>query len=96
MNIKTIIAKLSPLKDLIVRFKIILFVLFVVGVFGYITLVISYYSNAEPTQDQIENKKLTVKLVKLDEKAIEKIKELQDKNISIESLFNNGRDNPFE
>jgi predicted patatin/cPLA2 family phospholipase len=60
------------------------------------TLQISRYSNAEPTADQIEDKKNSLKQVVLNEEAVEKIQELEDQNINIEALFNNGRANPFE
>ena len=60
------------------------------------TFNIARYSNAEPDEIQIEEKKVSLKTVKLNDRAVQKIKELEDKNINIESLFNNGRDNPFE
>ncbi|MEI6237132.1 MAG: hypothetical protein WCP03_00845 [Candidatus Saccharibacteria bacterium] len=96
MNIETIISKLQPVKIFIVRYAVIIFIIATAGIFGFMTLQISRYSNAEPTSDQIEEKKNSLKKVKLNDKAVEKIQELEDKNINIESLFNNGRDNPFE
>ena len=96
MNIENITTKLVPIKNLLIRYKVVVFITFIVVLFGYVTMSISHFSNAEPTAQQIDDKKLSIKIVKLDEKSIEKIKELQDKNISIESLFNNGRENPFQ
>lgn len=96
MNIESFIEKLEPAKNFITRYKVLIFVITVVIVFSYMAFNISRYSNAEPTALQIDDKKTSIKVVKLDEKSIEKIKELQGKNISIESLFNNGRANPFE
>lgn len=96
MNTEKIINKLQPVKIFIVRYAVIIFIISAAAIFGFMTLQISRYSNAEPTSDQIEEKKNSLKQVKLNDEAVQKIQELEDKNINIESLFNNGRDNPFE
>lgn len=96
MNIKTYTAKLIPVKQFIVRYAVLLFIVAVVAIFSFMTLGIAHFSDRAPTQLQIDEKKLSVKVVKLDEASINKIKELQNQNISIESLFDNGRANPFE
>lgn len=96
MNKENIIKKLQPIKLFIIRYAVIIFIIVVAGIFGFMTLQISVYSNAEPTSDQIEEKKNSLSQVKLNDEAAQKIQELEDKNINIESLFNNGRANPFE
>jgi Tfp pilus assembly protein PilO len=96
MNTKNLISKLGPIKNFIARYAVIIFILASVLVFGYMSLSISYFSNVEPTDQQIEDKKASLKIVKLNDVAVKKIQELQDQNINIESLFNNGRANPFE
>lgn len=96
MNIDTIITKLLPVKDFVVRYAVLLFIVFVVMIFGVLTLSISHFSNLEPTDAQVDEKVKTITNIKLNDSAIEKIEDLVDKNISIESLFNNGRSNPFE
>lgn len=80
----------------IVRYAVVIFVVSVVGIFTYMTLSIARYANLDPTTSQEEDRKASVSAVKLDEKSVNKIKELQDQNISIESLFDNGRANPFQ
>jgi hypothetical protein len=96
MKLDFILNKLSTVKDFIARYAVILFIVFVALVFGFLTLRIANYSNHEPTEVQIEETLSSIKTVKLDEESIEKIEELQDRNINLESLFNNGRANPFE
>lgn len=96
MNLDTYTAKLIPIKNFIARYAVLLFIISVVAIFSFMTLGIAHFSDREPTAVEIDEKRLSVKVVKLDEKSINKIKELQDQNISIESLFNNGRENPFE
>lgn len=96
INKDTIINKLLPIKNFIGRYSVIIFIIAVVSVLSFMTLRIAHYANLEPSDSQIDEKKASLKNTKLDEAAISKIKELQDKNISIESLFDNGRNNPFE
>jgi len=96
MKLDSLIIKLLPVKTFIVRYAVVIFVVSVVGIFIYMTLSIARYANLEPTSSQAEDRKASLTAVRLDEKSITKIKELQDQNISIESLFDNGRANPFQ
>lgn len=96
MNIEPILHQLNSVKDFITRYAVLLFVFSVVGIFAFMTLNIAKYANLEPTSSQEDERLSTLKTVRLDEKSIEKIQSLQDQNINIESLFDNGRDNPFQ
>lgn len=96
MNKENIIKKLQPVKQFVVRYAVLIFIVMVAGIFGFMTLQISIYSNSEPTSDQIDEKKNSLRQVRLNDETVQKIQELEGKNINIESLFNNGRANPFE
>jgi hypothetical protein len=96
MKINDVIAKLVVAKDWIARYAVIIFIVCVGLVFSFLTLRIASYSNQEPSDDQIEERLSTAQTVKLNNEAVQKIQELQDRNISLESLFDNGRNNPFE
>jgi hypothetical protein len=96
MKLDNLTAKLTIVRDRVGRYVVIIFVICVALVFGFLTLKISSYSNNEPNDTQIEERLSTLQTVKLNDEAVQKIEELQDRNISLESLFNNGRDNPFE
>jgi len=96
LSIKATLLKLLPVKNFVIRYAVVIFVMSIVGIFTYMTLSIAHYANLDPTATQIADKKLSVTAVKLDEVSVIKIKELQDQNIGIESLFDNGRANPFQ
>lgn len=96
MKIDSITTKFIPVRNFIARYAVVIFVVSIVAVFAFMTLSIAHYANLEPTQDQTDEQKNSLTKLKLDEKSISKIKELQDQNISIESLFDNGRANPFQ
>jgi len=95
MNKDKIINQLLPFKNFFIRYVILIFVICVVAVFSYLTIEISHYANADPTQDQITAKEASFQSVKLNQQAVNKILELQSQNISIQSLFDNSRNNPF-
>jgi hypothetical protein len=96
MNIESLTPKLLNIKDYLSKHAVILFILLVVSVFGFMVIRIYLLSSAEPTSNQVDEKLSTYRIVKLDTKIVELFRSLEDRNISIESLFDNGRTNPFE
>jgi hypothetical protein len=96
MKLEPLITRLIKSKEFIARFAVIIFIVSVALVFGFLTFEIAHYSNREPNQDQVDERLSSLKTVKLDSQAVQKIEQLQDQNIGIDSLFNNGRANPFE
>lgn len=78
------------------RYSFVLFLLVFASMAGFLVLRIGELSRAEPTQAEIDQAVSGIAPAKVDQDAIAKLKELQDKNVSIEALFDNGRTNPFE
>lgn len=81
---------------LVSRYSFLLFLVIFAGMAGYLVSRIGYLSSLEPTADQISTKVSEVKKTNTDTESIQKLKELEGRSISIESLFDNGRTNPFE
>lgn len=96
LDTKKLLSQLNTIKNFIVRWAVIIFIVGTALVFVFLIFRISSLSNYEPTDDQIEERLSATNAVRLDSDAVQKIEELQDRNISLESLFNNGRANPFE
>ena len=98
MNIETkaITAKFEAIKEFfILHAKIIAFVT-LVTIIGFMVLRIYLLAGAEPTEDQVDEKISSLKISKLDQESVKIIESLEDRNISIESLFPEGRTNPFQ
>ena len=87
---------LQTLVSLCARYSFVLFLLVFASMASFLVIRIGVLSSAEPSQTEIDQALSGIKPVKLDQTAIAKLKELEDKNISIEALFDNGRTNPFE
>jgi Flp pilus assembly protein CpaB len=86
----------NPVIAFVRRYAVILFVVAFAGLAGFLVLRIGELSRVEPEVAQIEQRLEEVRKAKVDEDTIESLQVLEDKNISIESLFDNGRVNPFE
>lgn len=96
MNLTKLTDTLDNLKDFIVKHIIVISVLIIVSLFSFMVIRIYLFSIAEPSQEQIEEKLTSYKPIKLDPQVVSLFRSLQDQNISIESLFDNGRTNPFQ
>lgn len=88
-SIQSLFTKLS-------HFKLVVFVLLVVGVYGYVILSISSLTNAQPSEAQISELSSPIRSAKIDEKIIKQLQQLQDNSVSVKSLFNEARSNPFQ
>lgn len=87
---------LSIVLRFVLRYSFILFVIIFACLAGYLVARIGHLSRLEPTEAQVATKISEVKKTNTDTESILKLKELEGRNISIESLFDNGRTNPFE
>lgn len=67
----------------------------VLGLYGFLILQISNASQSEPNQDEITLQLSKVKRLRVDQESIDKIKQLQDQNVIVQSLFEEARKNPF-
>ena len=73
-----------------------IFIITVLLIYSFLVLRISVLSQAEPSEAEAAEQAVTVKRLKIDQNAIDKIEELEDQNIAVQSLFQAARDNPFQ
>jgi len=94
-QIKDIAKRLSPAMLFIKRYAVFIFIMILLGIFGFLVLRINNYSQIEPSEDAVQEKLQAVQRPKVDQAALDKIKLLEDQNIQVNSLFDNARKNPF-
>lgn len=82
--------------SLVTRYSFVLFLIAFATMASYLITRIGYLSRLEPTEAQITAKTGEIKKTNTDKASILKLKDLESRNISVESLFDNGRTNPFE
>lgn len=75
---------------------VFIFVIVGLAIFGFLVYQIRSYSNTEPSDDLLAEKLGTSRPTKIDEESVEIIKNLQDTNVEVKSLFEQGRINPFQ
>lgn len=73
-----------------------IFIIVVLLIYVFLVFRISTLTQAEPSEDAVAEKSGTVKRLKIDQGSIDKIQQLQDQNIAVQSLFDTARSNPFE
>jgi hypothetical protein len=71
------------------------FIIVVLSLAGFLIFEINVLINQEPTDEQISAQSQTIKRPKIDQDTINKIEQLEDHNVAVQSLFKHARDNPF-
>jgi predicted negative regulator of RcsB-dependent stress response len=87
--------QIKPVIQFLNTYKKFLFVLIVLGIIVFLVFRIKQLSMAEPTQAAIDEKLQTVTRPKFDQAVLNRIQQLQDQNVDVQSLFDQARNNPF-
>lgn len=96
LNIKQAIDLAKTLFDRIQSYATFISLIGILLVYSFLVLRISTLSQAEPSEDQITEQTNTVKRLRIDQNAINKIEQLEDQNVAVQALFETARDNPFQ
>ena len=75
-------------------YRVFIFFLVVASIYGYILWRINVYSNAPASQSELSAKSSAQPHI--DQQTLQKIQSLQDNSVSVQSLFDNARQNPFQ
>lgn len=72
-----------------------IFIITILLIYSFLVFRISQLSQAEPDETAVSETQ-TIKRLKIDQASIDKIQQLEDQNIGVQSLFESARDNPFQ
>lgn len=95
LNFKELPAKLLPIIGTLKRYVVIIFIVALVGILGFLVYRINSLTQLEPNEDDVTEKLQTVQRPRIDQAALDKIQQLEDQNIEVQTLFQQARDNPF-
>jgi hypothetical protein len=95
-SLKTLPKHLKHLAFKARRYVVVIFTVTTVALYGFLIFQISQASQAEPSPDAVAQQLTAVKRLKVDQQAIDKIQQLQDQSVNVQSLFQTARDNPFQ
>jgi len=95
IDIKKYLAQLSSLANKGKKYLGFMFVLVLLGLSGFLVFRINQLSHLEPSEDAVDEKLNASQRPKFDQATLDKIQQLQDQNVQVQSLFQQARDNPF-
>jgi hypothetical protein len=95
LEVKDIPAKLRPFLQFLKKYFSFIMAILALAVFGFLVFRINQLSRIEPDETAVLEKLETVRRPKIDQSVVDKIEQLQDQNIQVQSLFDQARNNPF-
>lgn len=94
-NIATLKSQLVQLISGIGKYRVAIFLLFIVLTYGFVWLKITDYSNSQPSSQQVNNLVQAASIPHIDPTVLKQIQSLQDNSVNVQALFNQARSNPF-
>lgn len=71
------------------------FIILITLLYCFFVIRINSLAKAEPSDQDVQQTSSTKRL-KIDQDAVDKIQQLEDQNVRVQSLFEEARDNPFQ
>ena len=93
---KKLLVNLNKYAEKLQRYVLVISFVVVFGLYGFLVVQISTATQQEPSQEDITLQLSTIKRLKIDQESIDKIEQLQDQNIVVQSLFESARQDPFK
>lgn len=95
LELKDVPAKLKPALDFMKRYMMFIALIAALVVFGFFVFRINQFSRVEPSEEAIQERLETANRPRIDASVVDKIEQLEDQNIEVQTLFNEARNNPF-
>lgn len=95
MNNSNTKTQLEHIFSQIMRFRVLLFMVVLLLVYGFMVWRVNVLSTAEPDASAVASKTQSLNTPKVDQATIDKIKQLQDNSVNVQALFDQARNNPF-
>ena len=93
---KELLEQLSGKLRAIRRYGFLIFLVFVVALYGFVLLRISSLSNSQPTAEAVSSQVKAAQIPHIDQSLVDQLQSLQDNSVNVKSLFNQARNNPFQ
>lgn len=93
VNLKDIPSAASSKLAILGRYKVIIFIVFVVAIYGYVIVRINEATNVQPSQAASSPAQVAPHI---DPDVVKQLQQLQDNSVSVKALFNQARTNPFQ
>ncbi len=96
LNVKALLGKLTGSVQKVRPYSFVIFIVLVAGLYGVVLLKINTIVNQQPSPDAVSSQVKAAKVPHFDKATISQLKSLQDNSVSVQALFKDARDNPFQ
>lgn len=94
-NKKSLSESLHMILQRLLQYSVVLFLLFLVAVYGFVAFRIYQAGAAEPTEGAINSGTQQTATPHIDPKVVSQMESLQDRSVNVKTLFDQARSNPF-
>lgn len=95
-DLKALPEKISDLLPKIKRYLPLFSMLLVLIIYGLLMYRVQVLNNQEPLSTDVTAASRTAQVPHIDQATLDQLKSLQDNSVSVQSLFNDARSNPFQ
>lgn len=96
LSTKGLPAQITAIGGRLKRYSLPVFLVFVAVIYGFVLLRINNLSQAEPSDQAVTSQVQAAKIPHIDAAVVKQLETLQDNSVSVQSLFDEARSNPFQ
>jgi hypothetical protein len=96
INLGASVDKLRSILSKIAIYRYVLFIIAVAVIYGYTIVHINSFDSAVPSQAVISQQSKAIPTPQIDKTAAQQLESLQNNNVSVQVLFEQARNNPFQ
>lgn len=95
LNLKSLLNSVNVWLDQAKKYSVLAFLIFVAVLYGFVFFRINSLKNTEPSDSDVSSQVQAAHIPKINEDLVNQLKSLRDNSVSVQTLFNDARDNPF-
>lgn len=95
-NLQSLLSSAKDGLEVFQRYSWLIFIVFVVGLYGTVMLRIQQLSHQQPSSDAVSSQVTAAQTPHIDQSVVKQLQSLQDNSVSVQALFDEARSNPFQ
>ena len=96
LSLRAMPAKLNPLVAKLKHYELVIFVVFVAAIYGFVLMRINSLSHVQPSPQAVTSQVQAARVPHIDAAVVKQLESLQDNSVSVQTLFDQARSNPFQ
>lgn len=96
VSVKQSLAGLNNTFKKLQKYNLILFVVLLGLLYGFLLFRITMLSGQQPSPAAVDSQVKSANVPKIDQRIVEQLQSLKDNSVSVQALFDEARNNPFE